>query len=46
MKIDFQIRNPHSEIRNRDAFYAKVDTTLPERKMKAWERKTANGDEE
>lgn len=27
-----------------ETFYAKVDTTLPERKMKAWEKKTSNGD--
>lgn len=29
-----------------DTFYAKVDTTLPERKMKAWEKKGSNGDDE
>jgi hypothetical protein len=27
-------------------YYAKVDTSLPERKMKTWEKKTSNGDEE
>ena len=27
-------------------YYATVDTSLPERKMKAWEKKTSNGDDE
>jgi DNA polymerase-3 subunit alpha len=27
-----------------ETFYAKVDTALPERKMKAWEKKISNGD--
>jgi DNA polymerase-3 subunit alpha len=29
-----------------DTFYAKVDSSLPERKMKAWEKKSTNGDDE
>jgi hypothetical protein len=28
-----------------DTYYAKVDTTLPERQKRTWERKSENGDE-
>ena len=28
-----------------DTYYAKVDTTLPERQKRSWERKSENDDE-
>jgi hypothetical protein len=28
-----------------DTFYAKIDSSLPERKMKAWGKKATDGDE-
>jgi hypothetical protein len=41
-----ELANEADRLFGEDTFYAKVDTSLPERKMKAWEKKTSNGDEE
>ena len=41
-----ELANEADRLFGEETFYAKVDTTLPERKMKAWEKKSSNGDEE
>jgi DNA polymerase-3 subunit alpha len=41
-----QLQQAADELFGEETYYAKVDTTLPERSRKAWERRTENGDAE